>query len=408
MRRLIVPLVLGLASAGAYADESWRLSAPVPREDAAFGFALAASGGWLAIGAPGEDEGAGAVYLGQCSDGLCTWNQRLVAPERDDGAEFGAALVAQGTRLVVGSPGDGHGVVDVFELVGGEWEHETRLSAFDGEGGDRFGHALALDDDALIVGAPRANASRGAVYAFRRGPFAWQQSELVLASSSSAGDRFGHALALDAGQLWIGAPLRDTDGGGAGHAQGSVFRFVDAGDWNEVQRLDGTQSGDRFGWSVTTRAARTAIGAPGSDLGRGLIRVYAPSGMDWQETDTLTRASAQPGDRLGWQLQSDGLDLLAGVPLAGLAPGSACGLALRWLDAAPGFTSAPLRLRAPALATLAGWSMIRVGQTIHVGVPASEAGGVAGAGVVLGFDLADDVLRDGFERGASGCVSPAG
>jgi hypothetical protein len=407
--RCAIAIVLATAGVpGTHAGESSVLLAPTPLEDAGFGYALASAGEWLAVGAPGENDAEGAVYLFRCVEGACAPPQRLSAPDPDDEAEFGAAISIQGSRLAIGSPGDGHGVVDVFELQGFDWTHDVRLAAFDGNGGDRFGHALALDGDRLLVGAPRANLDAGAAYAFERNTSQWNQAVRVLPSASAPGDRFGHALAVAGGRAWIAAPLRDTDASASGFAQGTVFAFVHSGDWIEVQALSraGAASGTRFGWSLSLSATAGAVGAPGSDAARGAIHRYTSSGPGWVESDSLILADAQPGDRLGWHVGPHGDDLIAGLPLAGQGAGFGCGRMVRFVDTNPGVRIDLMRVRAPSQAALAGWTSVQHEGESLVSAPALSGAAVAGAGAVLRFDPTLSLQHDGYESGPPGCGPP--
>lgn len=216
----------------------------------AFGAALAAGDfngdGFedLAVGAPGEDDGAGRVFLyfgsafGLYAHSMLDQRELDVA-EAGDG--FGTALVAfdldrdQITDLVVGAPGEdeNRGAVYLFrgtrnglepdDALGGAFAKETKTSS-------RFGEALAADRfidgvvPVLAVGAPgslRGN-QRGRVLLFAAesvtGSLAFLSEVAADAAEGHAGDRFGAALGFgpltDSARpaLVIGAPGAATTG----------------------------------------------------------------------------------------------------------------------------------------------------------------------------------------------------
>src|SRR5687768_3086296 len=114
--------------------------------------------------------------------------------------------------------------------------------------GDWAGRAVALDGDTAVVGAPYhdgVDSSSGSVHVFVRAAGTWSAQGELLPSDASQGDQFGHAVAIDAGRIAVGAPL-------AGDA-GSVYVFVRIGSaWVEEARLVSPSPGfpTLFGWSV--------------------------------------------------------------------------------------------------------------------------------------------------------------
>jgi hypothetical protein len=194
------PFVLAFALAGAQASP---LAQPAQRPAAltasdgspgdGFGYSLAMSGGTLVVGAPahdarGTDSGAAYVFVLGAS---ATWveTQKLIPAELLTGDAFGWSVAIEGDLLVVGAPGDRRvnglpapdaderGAAYVYRLVNGLWVQDARLQPGELEAGDRFGHAVAVGDGSVFVGAPFAEAldyngtahtRAGAVYTFTR------------------------------------------------------------------------------------------------------------------------------------------------------------------------------------------------------------------------------------------------
>jgi len=153
-----------------FSGEGWTEEAPIAPEGMAgsvFGAALALDGATLAVGAP-RAGGAGAVVLYErAGSGGFTERARL-AGSGGPGLGFGATIALRGDEMLVSAPGAAR--IHRFVREQGEWRPAGELAM---PGTDRswgFGAALALGADLAVVGAPGADAARGRVAVFRRGP----------------------------------------------------------------------------------------------------------------------------------------------------------------------------------------------------------------------------------------------
>ena len=184
-----------------------------------FGSALALQGTTLATGAPGERKDAGQVYI--FSGGTQDWSQTatFAAPGLGSGAELGAAVALEGDTLAVGAPGqdDGDGAVFVYRHNAG-WALDSKLSAADGGGGDQFGWSVALAGERLAVGArdrgEEGYGGPGAGYLFAQGVIGWEQQAELLASDSQPDQYLGSSIALWHETVILGA-FRDNQGCGS-------------------------------------------------------------------------------------------------------------------------------------------------------------------------------------------------
>ena len=153
------------ARMGAVGGWEWvqSLDAPAREPSAWFGAAVAADSAWIAIGAPGEAGGAGAVHLfGRATNGRYALLATLRSPRPSAAAWFGAAIALQGSTLVVGEPGCAvEGV-----RSGAAWLYELALSAREPillraptpSQGMAFGQSVAIDAQRVLVGAPGFDA----------------------------------------------------------------------------------------------------------------------------------------------------------------------------------------------------------------------------------------------------------
>jgi subtilisin family serine protease len=179
---------------------------------ARFGYAVARAGNVLAVGAPGDSTaapGAGAVYVHDATTRAPLFT--LTAPDAAAGDEFGFAVAAVGDDLLVGAP---------YKDVGGA-EDAGGAYLFDGATGaflrtlddpvplesDLFGFAVAGVSGTAAVGAPWADdlvaPDLGAVHLFDPATGA---NLRTLRNPSSASLTLGWALAPLGPNLIVGAP----------------------------------------------------------------------------------------------------------------------------------------------------------------------------------------------------------
>ena len=129
-----------------------------------FGTAIAIDGNNLAIGAPAEEGGQGAVYLFDFSA-----RQMLGRNSPDDltaGAGYGSSVALADNRLAAGAPNDGPGSVVLLEAAAGLALIERLRGADDTV---EFGRSVTLSDHGVVVGAPGSDSLRGEVSAVEEG-----------------------------------------------------------------------------------------------------------------------------------------------------------------------------------------------------------------------------------------------
>lgn len=366
-----------------------------PEKNAGFGRAVAIDGGFAAIGAWADDavgNGAGAVYLFDVSSG--TELVKVTSPTPDPGAIFGYSVAAWGGFVLVGAPGDDKvvsqgGAVYVHEQITGTFLHELTVPV--GQA-DMFGYTVELDGGIALVGAPNADGSHadtGRVYAFDIATGVLLQE--LIPSGLAGGEGIGRQLAidgnlaalctsmdtvhvfdvttglelavhtfpsdfpgifdaslsLDGSELLVGQPYER----GADDRSGRALR-VDAltGALLEVIVHPASAYLDRFGEAVYLTGGRAFIGAPGMDSviadqgayflvedcapigtsycgpavpnSRGLAAELVAFGSDVVAADDLSlRMDALPTGRFGMFLVSATQDF---VPLPGGSSGNLC------------------------------------------------------------------------------------
>jgi hypothetical protein len=281
-----------------------------------FGYALAAGDfngdgrDDLAIGVPGENNGAGGVHIIYGSVGGLTnvgnqfWNQDSagILGAAEAGDRFGSALAAGNfgktfhADLAIGVPLEdlfaiNEGVVNVLygsaaglTAVGNQlWHQNVACIGGSSEAGDQFGCTLAAGNFGrtshadLAIGVPfedvNGASDAGAVnviYGSSNGLTAvgnqlWSQNSAGIFGISEGGDRFGYALAAaNFGQsgeadLAIGVPLEDfaaVNGGGVHILYGSAANGLTSSGsqfWSQDSaNIAGVaEAGDTFGYALS-------------------------------------------------------------------------------------------------------------------------------------------------------------
>jgi len=240
---------------------------------------LSADGNTLVVGAPEEASAAagingdqnddsqprsGAVYVFVRNTGLWQQQAYIKASNSEERDQFGNAvsLSADGNTLAVGASGEAStatgvngeqfdadtfssGAVYVLVRNDGLWQQQAYVKASNTAVGDSFGAAVSLsaDGSTLAVGADfedstatgingdqsdNSQQGAGAVYVFVRSGGLWQQLSYVKASNTEdsllhSGDRFGHAVSLnaDGNTLAVGAVDEDSQATGFNGDQGN-------------------------------------------------------------------------------------------------------------------------------------------------------------------------------------------
>lgn len=337
------------------ADGSWAeiaaLSAPDGQIGDAFGTSVAASGEWVAVGAPRAGDGAGAVHVyrraprgldrafsltGAPGEALGTAvalsGGRLYAggpgfngesgrvrvlrldagPESETTltatdpwheARFGAALDARGTRVLVGAPGPAidpfagalgitvtfqPGSAHLFDVADTGSRLESVFSPEE-ETPMGMGWAVALGEDEAFVGAPLANGGAGLVLRYALDETSGSSITAVTPAEPVNGG-LGMALAWDGRWLAAGAPMAGTL---------VLFEPDEAGTLVEAQRLQSSEGQSFFGATLALGPDLLLTGAPGASLFAGTGFAYRPGADGWTRASELVASESGPAPITG-------------------------------------------------------------------------------------------------------------
>ena len=243
----------------------------------------------------------------------------------------------------LGSSGDCNGLSDVFlanadalstRLISRARVRQRALLNPSNSAGDRFGEAVAIRDGRLFITAPNADsgvAGTGLVYVFRAEGLDWVLDEEIALPEGFFADGLGMAIALDGDAMVLGAP--DTDpvaakqAGLAGLQAALLQRIGQQWRFKQPVAPAGPQSGSAFGASIAIDNGGILIGAPnqstaGPQAGAAFFFTIGADGMVQQRNRFLPQA---PGGKLVSAYQfGQALALKRGVAVIG-SPGSQVG-----------------------------------------------------------------------------------
>lgn len=302
----IASLLLILGGSASEGGELAKLTANNAGSFDRFGQSVAMTEDYLIVGAHQEDtgaSGAGSVYLYDRSSRA--YLRTLQASDAGPNHHFGWSLAAEGGSLLVGAPGNDSGACYLFDLETGA--ELGKILPSDPAPGDQFGHSVAISDNHLLVGAWLAedvdnnpSENSGAAYLFDRATRS--QLQRLRANDISAADQFGGSVALGGGLACVGSLFSDQEGGEVD--AGSVYLFsVRSGAQIRKVISPNPAEGDVFGSAIAASNGQLVVGAPEADeqgVSSGAAYLYQLSSGAFLEN--LVPLSGEAGDRFGWSV----------------------------------------------------------------------------------------------------------
>jgi hypothetical protein len=387
-----------------------------------FSVALSSGGNTALIGGPGDYGGTGAAWVFTRSGS--TWTQqgsKLTASGELGEGRFGSsvAISANGTTALIGAPRDnnGAGAAWVFTSSGTTWSQQGSKLIGGGEVSSEaapgeFGQGVALgssEGNTALIGGPGDAKGTGAAWAFTRSEGKWTQQGPKLTgaeeiTSAEAPGKFGFSVSLgstEGSAAFVGGP-------GDGKGTGAAWAFARSGStWTQQGvKLTGsgevtsTESPGEFGYSValgSTEGSFALVGGPGDGKGAGAAWAFGRSGSTWTQQGSKLTGSGEltselaPGE-FGFSVAlsaSEGNTALVG------GPGDSKGTGAAWP-----FT------RSGSAWTLQGSKLTGTGE-----VSSEEAPGEVGSAVSLSANGSTALvggLGDAAETGASWVFTRSG
>ncbi len=259
--------------------------------NARMGQGVAISGDLAIGGAPGATanglSNAGRAFvLRKLPDGTWTTLTALEAPVPQQDAQFGWSVAMDGDRVLVGAWHESvggvanAGVVYAYRCTTSGCTYEGSLAPADRAtlGGSEFGWSVAIEGGHALVGVPFDRSVTpqlaGSVYEFAWYEGAWQQAKKITSPDPGTNFRLGYDVALDAGRQLI-SQYHDDAGQGTDAYVGSVFAggpsvdVTGTDDHWELVAISGDLS--TFGGALGPIWTQ---GYPGADTGAGTPNVY--------------------------------------------------------------------------------------------------------------------------------------
>jgi len=366
-----------------------------------FGATVYISGDEILIGAPGKNNGQGAVYFYQRKfqgqQPIWVLQYIFLAPDGTPGDEFGASFVIINSQpnpwvdhAVIGAPGKGAGAIYLYALDRNvavpTWSFTIKITAGDGAAGDRFGAAVyanrTADGNFITIGAPNDDdkgTDSGSVYVYYSTipPGTWTLEQKIVPADGQAGDQFGFALQFIR-LLIVGAPGDDDSGADSGSAY--IFQRNNVNEnWPQTTKLTGEAAGDQFGTDVEMFIDWDAfIGAPGADgsaADTGAAYLYTNNGTSWSFERQFTSPESATGDHYGENIAIGDKYALVGAPLE-VGDGTASGAVYSYSENSSWNQNAKITRYTTLIDQRFGSSIAVDGNSAIVGAPATDSSSI--------------------------------
>ncbi|MBI1381222.1 MAG: hypothetical protein GC161_09045 [Planctomycetaceae bacterium] len=248
-----------------------------PTVNGRFGHSVDASGGWIAVGAPGDGGtgrahvlsvyGGNAVLLREFGQFLADDNfASAVALHRNVGDSYAQVFASNWSddTLDTNAGSVWHVAVSGTDITYGGVLRPADLGLY-----DLFGYALDYDGEHLVVGA-RGNDEQavgaGAAYIYDVGPTTFPLSAdfaaKIHAPEAGVGDQFGYSVAVEGKRIAIGARMQEAAPGEVGKVH--LFQPAIFGDtWVYDRTLEPTDgmAAQHFGSAVALGDRQVVVGS---------------------------------------------------------------------------------------------------------------------------------------------------
>ncbi|CAA0080032.1 Uncharacterised protein [Halioglobus japonicus] len=243
-----------------------------------FGHALALSQAQLLVGAPGTVPGMAYLFSADTGDEI----QAFTSPTTEADDDFGSVVAFASDLLVISAPASS--TVYIYDNEGSGWHLLAELTH--PEASAEFGAALSADNSRVLIGAP--GIDKAFLYDLadipQGQPVPVSGSDWLAAEEFSGPEdsRFGHAVALLGDTAWISAPAETIDG--QKHGVVRQFEYTEVTGWAMSDSITASAvSGywNDFGSAVAVSADRltiTSVRRKEQDIFTSLGKVYDPDG----------------------------------------------------------------------------------------------------------------------------------
>lgn len=231
---------------------------------------LAVSGNTIVAGAPGVDSWKGVVYIFEKNNDNWSEIQRIESPAGVDFGNFGIGVSFYDGYLAVGASGENNSAGKIYiykKNESGQWIFHQSLASSDDFENSYFGNSISIYDQELVVGAyTETNTGNPAMaYIFKLNETGyWEESQKIESYQSSEHTYFGWMCEMKNDKLLIASPHLY----GAEPGKTFVYKKNVQNNWEFDQELtpqnDVVQ--DSYGWSIAMNENEIIVGASRDDL----------------------------------------------------------------------------------------------------------------------------------------------
>jgi hypothetical protein len=250
------------------------------------GTSVEISEGYVITGAPKKNSNTGSAYIFKASGTGWDFSSEIILLRYADGEtvvtgeandSFGSSVCIHGDYAFVGAPGEknNQGAVYVYYKDAGSadsWGFVERIESSNIAEGDKFGTSLCMEDDYCIVGASEktsinAEQYSGAAYIFKLVSGEWNQISELRPRNNAFGNKleyFGYSVDIDKDRAVVG-----SYGSYNGSDTGAIDIYSKIRNWGHIEQLQHPDIviNDNFGYSVAIDGINVVGGAPETDVG---------------------------------------------------------------------------------------------------------------------------------------------
>jgi hypothetical protein len=317
------------------------LTAPTPQSGAWYGESVATDGNLLVVGAPDTTADAlglaGVVYIYQRPtagwQALSAPVATLTSPGPSSRGYFGESVAVEGDTVIVGAPGEDNdsGKVYVFSKPTTGWSASAPYIQLTADSGAGLGNSVAIDGDLIAAGAPDADivhSDAGAIDLFVEPDGGWVSagpSRELVESLPLEDQGLGASIGMYGRYVIGGAPaIFGSQPGRADVFKQPVGGWAGAGVLEQAAQLADSAAPNvtDFGSAVAIDSSEILVTAPqqtdSAKKNAGAVDVFGLPRKGYASTSTpsarVTGSSPQTNAHFGSSLADDGPQILVGAP----------------------------------------------------------------------------------------------
>ena len=370
---------LSVASSSSPFTQINKIVASDRAQSAEFGRAVAITNNYAVVGVRVENNdaqgknplnGAGAAYIYERgTDNKWKQVQKIVAADREQGANFGWSVAISGNTIVVGAiyerfdatkrnEATSEGAAYVFERgADGVWKQTQKLLSSAREGYNYFGTAVGIDGNIIVVSAPGHSrdstekqeayiGDAGAIFVFEKRGNNWRRTYKLTASDRQHAAGMGNSVAISGNFIIAGSIGQHTDvsGGNRMETAGAAYIWerMEDSKWGKAKKLVASDRTpyDDFGFSVAINGDNAIVGANGVTLKRtdedndpnsGEAYIFSRNDNgEWKEVISIIPNDRKDRDLFGNSVSISGNYAIVGSPMGNTNKGDVGTLYVYW------------------------------------------------------------------------------